>query len=55
MKRKIVALDRFESNQFESISLDAYIEQREEGQNQISFLGNVGQTNDDLKKDCIHR
>ena len=39
MQKKIVALDRFEPNQCESISLDAYIEQRKEDQNQIFFLG----------------
>lgn len=50
MQKKIAALVRLDSNQRESISLDAYVEQRKEGQNQIFFLANVGQTTDNLKK-----
>ncbi len=50
MQKKIAGLVRFDSNQRESISLDAYTEQRKEGQNQMFFLANVGQTNDNLKK-----
>ena len=49
-QKKIAALVRFDSNQREGISLDAYAEQRKEGQNQIFFLANVGQTIDNLKK-----
>jgi heat shock protein beta len=49
-QQKIAGLVRFDSNQRQSISLDAYIEQRKEGQNQIFFLANVGQTNENLKK-----
>ena len=50
MQKKITSLIRLDSNQRESISLDAYVEQRKEGQNQIFFLANVGQTTDNLKK-----
>jgi len=50
MQKKIAALVRLDSNQREGISLDEYVEQRKEGQNQIFFLANVGQTNDNLKK-----
>jgi heat shock protein beta len=49
-QKKIAALIRFDSNQRQNIGLDAYIEQRKEGQNQIFFLANVGQTIDNLKK-----
>ena len=49
-QKKIAALVRFDSNQRDGISLDTYIEQRKEGQNQIFFLANVGQTNENLKK-----
>lgn len=49
-QKKIATLVRFDSNQRESISLDAYVEQRKEGQDQIFFLANVGQTIENLKK-----
>ena len=48
-QNKIAALVRFDTNQRERVSLDAYVEQRKEGQNQIFFLANVGQTIDNLK------
>jgi len=49
-QKKIASLIRFDSNQREHIGLDAYVEQRKEGQNQIFFLANVGQSIENLKK-----
>lgn len=49
-QQKLAALVRFDSNQRENIGLNAYVEQRKEGQNQIFFLANVGQTIENLKK-----
>jgi len=50
MQNTITSLIRFDSNQRERIGLDAYVEQQKEGQNQNSFLANVDQTIENLKR-----
>jgi len=52
-QKKITSLIHFDSNQRERVGLDAYVEQRKEGQNQIFFLANVGQTIEDLMKSAF--
>jgi len=56
-QKKITSLIHFDSNQRERVGLDAYVKRRvkrrKEGQNQVFFLANVGQTIEDLMKSAF--
>ena len=51
--KKITSLIHFDSNQRGRVGLDAYVKRRKEGQNQVFFLANVGQTIEDLMKSAF--
>ena len=53
MQKKITSLIHFNSDQCEHVGLDAYVKQQKEGQNQVFFLANVGQTIEDLMKSAF--